>query len=338
MKTAPILRLALVMTAALSASTVSAQSYLVQKSGDIANFASYRGESSSQIIATSGKWTRYSEFLGVNDQWVHTEAHNEAVHIRNRSGGSELLVDFKHPVGRRYAVNFGDCVTSATLAEKNAKLKTEAGTFNNVVRVDFSGCGQQGLSQAWFAPGVGVVQYHLINGRAMAVIAGLTSGTVAGVNYPLSLALAVSGEVPSPLHFIEEHDATTHYLNVALSLSNKTRAPLLANFATGKRFDAALIDSKGVEVVRWSNDKLFGQAQQSMKLAPMSTERHNLRLPLFYAHGGLLDTGRYTVRLEFLGDYSTPFQANQPATNSVEIPVFIDHPWIAERPVGDLAQ
>lgn len=290
--------------AALTASPLTlAANYLPLQAGDKALFindgtALDRQQTPVSITAVSGSWRQYRDFLGYAEQWISTSPNNEAVYVKNSQGTSSLLVNFNHPVGSQYSPGLL-CMKSAKLAQKGLQLKTEAGTFTQVIRVDFTpGCKDSSAPlRAWFAPGVGLVRYET-NYRFGPINHELAGGYINGQSLPQGHRLTFSIEAPSEI-VIAQDPAKTPYITALFSVKNSATEPGVRQYVETFTLDVVLLEAhSGVEVKRWSAESQGGAEPYSVSLAAGQTERFVSRLPLTDRQGLRL-LGDYVLRLEY---------------------------------------
>lgn len=305
-----------------------AGSYLTQKTGDEAMYVNVFGEQSRvAVTASNGTWQKYSNFLDAGTRWVNSTNGNEKIYIQGDNGATQLFADFNGRVGSRYNFSMSRCTTGATLAEKNATLTTEAGTFTKVMRLDFVNlCEEGGLLQAWFAPGVGAIKWtHSVKStpttRVAPRFAELSAAVIGSTTYPRTLGLTIKADAPASMIWT---DAPVNYVNASFSLRNNGTEPLVARFTSGCQYSASLLNARG-EVVRSSADGEFcTMALMDKTYAPGSTTRFHVRLPLIGRNELPLPMGSYTLRMTFNGSYApdaSVFQGTQPL--SIDTPISI---------------
>ena len=308
------------------ASTVGAEAseYAPWTLGD---YAVYQNERGNQIKATVDNnirnYNHYTNFAGLGPLWVKTATHNEKVFIYSPVRRAwQLLMDFNAAVGTSNGIDVDPCNRGkVTLGPRGEKIETPAGTFADVVRLDFSSnCADAGVISTWFARGVGPVQWAESN-IAGALTYSIVSAQIGGVAYPKpTFGVSLLGEFPDPQVWINRMPGpgprpgpTT--VPVFLTIQNNTERPLVYSFPTSQRFDILVIDANGRVVSRWSRDKLFLQAFGKLELAPGEKKRLGGSVPLSYDDGQPLAPGGYTLKIE-LGSHPASDTAHNPGSQA----------------------
>ena len=316
------LRIVAAIAATVASAVCSANSYLAWSAQDHAVFTNTHGaEHDVQVVDAYGDgWQKFSQFLGRGERWLWTRADSEVIYVyNNERRANEKLVNFADPVGKRYSVTLDSCTTSATLAEKNLNLSTAAGTFRQVIRMEFSGnCADAGLKQAWFAPEVGVVQWEeqSIIGPVVHVF---TRGTVAGKPYPLP-ALQLIADLPRA-HLVLPSDGR---INAGLTLQNNSNSDLTLRFGSGQQFEISLLTLDGEVLTTWGANKRFVQGEHELVIGAGSSRYFGGELLLQSLSTEVLDVGTYLLRVELKGSHAPEASAFVPETLKVEAPLFID--------------
>lgn len=326
MKTLSLAALLLSGGCVLSANTAVAGSYLTMNAGDSAVFAGMGRfvDSSSEVAVTEvrGSQRLYSDFAGLGPVWVSSPANSEVVELQLVNTNQRIRFDLSAPVGRSFNINLDECAKTAKIASKTDTLTTDAGTFKNVVTVNFSGrCADGGLGHISFAPGVGIVEYSHGN-IAGPVIHRLAAAHIGDKHYP-TLGLSVNADVPTARIFVANGIS---YASAVFTVKNNGEQPLPLTF-NGKDHDIVLLDNNGVEINRYSNGRLYTMGIINTTLAAGGQYRYFARMPLVNSAGVNLDVGSYQMRLEFHGNIR-PFNGAEPVVNqrpvSVSVPVFVD--------------
>lgn len=287
--------------------------------GDHKTFASSNGNTiTTEVIDTYGdNWKKYSSFLGKKDQWIWSSNQNNKLYWYNDNGEAELLVNFNDPVGKEYSVAIDHCTTKAVLSEKNAVVSLASGKFNNATVITFSGnCADAGLSHAIFAPQVGVVAY------SKTTIAGpltteLTTAEINGVTYPLFDGIKVEAQFPTGRIITNYQSSISAYL----TLSNHSDSKETFTFPSSQLFEIEITNAYGEVVNKWSTNKRFMMAIQTVELAAGESKRFGGQIELKDFDGNTLDVGSYRVRIELKG-------TNKPEGNTFEA-----MPFAAESPI-----
>lgn len=303
--------------------TLQANDYLPYGAGDLVRFQAMNGseQRESSILNTQGNWKQLSDFLGLGEKWVYTEAGDSRIWVYNPlSGYGERMVDMAANVGQTFNTPLGECNSQAVIAERGASVTTPAGTFNSTVRVDFSGsCDNEGLKSVWFVRGIGPVQWlqHSIFGPLYYAMDAAAIGDILLPNLP---ELTVSASFPVGRVILDDHDS----ISASLTLTNNSDQPVELNFRNGQTFDIFIVDGEGEVVRQWSYNRAFTQALQSITLAAGASQSFGDELSLTTDAGEPLDIGTYLLRIELTG-YNTPDASvfrNEPI--AVETPLHLD--------------
>ncbi|MBW2274751.1 MAG: hypothetical protein JRG96_15900 [Deltaproteobacteria bacterium] len=135
--------------------------------GDFAEYRDDRGGAHQRVEARpldSPDSLLYDDLAGLGRLWIRSDESGTQVFARTQAASELfLLADFAAPPGTRFAIAVAPCnVGPAQLASRGGTVATPAGSFRDVVRLDFdSRCRDAGLLRAWFAPGVGLVRYEV---------------------------------------------------------------------------------------------------------------------------------------------------------------------------------
>lgn len=307
----------------------SANSYINPAVGDNALYSNaIYGDTDVTVKAAQGGWFEIENFLDSGNRFIKTSATNEKVYIRNSRGIRQLLVDFADPVGTRYNVSVDNCSSVATLADKAEQINATAGEFSEVVRVEFTNrCRDGGLEHAWFAKGVGVVQWQkkvqsAPNIRVAPHIKTLVGGMFGSTAYPQLQGLVLSGEI-SPVARIND-GRTVNYANARISVKNASDSTLKFMKSGTQHFQATLLDSNGAVINEFDDGMMQPMILKSFEIKAGETDRHTFRLPLVDTAGAMLPIGSYTLRLEVNGLLFSPHDGMpHPSRPAVELPVRI---------------
>jgi len=276
--------------------------YVVGRAGDR---AAYRNmvtghEIRAEIDQERGSWTHYTEFAGLGPLWVASGSRDERVRVHAPPDRAfQLLTDFGAPIGFTAPLDIGPCNRGAATLAARGRLTVPAGSFSDVVRIDFAtSCADGGVTSAWFARGVGTVQW------TGATIAGpatyqMISATIAGARYPRPAGVSLFGEFPGPRVWINLMPPAPPpaAVEVYLTVQNDTAEPLAYSFATGQLFEIEVIDSAGGIVSRWSRGKAFTQAFHDVTVAPGESRRFGGAVVLADDDSRPLAQGPYTLRI-----------------------------------------
>lgn len=290
--------------------SAQANDYFPLQSGDTMTYANVTfGQEDStaievEVTAQSGRhWKQISHFLGQQSVWLWSQPDNNKLYLFDSTSGPQLLVDFDASTGTEFSARLSACEQQARVAEKTAYLATSTGDFYDVIRVEFSGsCPLGGISSAWFARDLGLVQWQLAGNFAGAAVPTyrLQQAQLQGLTYPETPGLSYSIEPPSTAVILNE----TTSLPVYLTLINATASPLQLHYASMQHFDVELNDEYGDLVYRWSDGKFFAQVLNNMTLDPGQRRRVGTRLATTELLLAGVAPGSYTMTLRFFGKTS----------------------------------
>lgn len=318
----------LVAGLSLIAGAVNANTYLNPAIGNIGLYGSdFYGETENNVVSAAGGWYEYDNFMDAGSRWLSVSPSNEKVYVRStRSGSGQLLVDFSNSVGTRYNVRIDNCSSVATLAEKVASLTTPAGNFSDVMRLEFNNrCREGGVENAWFAKGVGLVQwqnkiYIAPNMRVAAHVKSLQGAKVGKAFYPALKGLELTGEIASTPVVLSNSAPRT--LNARFALVNTTGADLPYWASRGGLIQATLLNENGAVVNPYLDTGIYPADVLMNALKAGKVFEGTLRLPLQDSNGQALIAGSYQLRLRFKGNLSLPDANDTPvASPSVLLPV-----------------
>ncbi len=172
------------------------------------------------------------------------------------------------PVGTRWDIRlapvplaspFPDCVTGSklVLASRGDTVDVPAGTFGNVVRVDwFSPCADAGITSEWFAPGVGLIRRDetTFAGPVSSVLvrADVGSGRLPRAAYATTLGLDAFRYVNNLMPPVGP-DATPTARGL-LEVRNFTEVPLELTFSGCKSVALEVRDAAGTIVAQGRGD------------------------------------------------------------------------------------
>ena len=303
-----ILRHGIFVLALFISATATASEYVPWLPGDHAVYQNGRGDQVKATVDNStGANNHYTHFVGLGALWVQTSSAHEKVLIYSPVTRKwQQLADFAAAVGTTSSIDIDPCNRGrVTLAAKGEVLQTPAGQFNEVARLDFqTSCADGGVTSAWFARGVGPVQWRESN-IAGAVTYSMVSGSVGGVAYPKPApGVALLGEFPNAQVWIDRMPGiigsvpAPTAVEVFLTLQNNSAQPLTYSFGSSQRFDILVIDANGRVVSRWSRGRIFAQVVGTQSLAPGEKHRFGGSVQLSYDDGQPLAAGGYTLKIE----------------------------------------
>ncbi|MCO7222964.1 BsuPI-related putative proteinase inhibitor [Pleionea sp. CnH1-48] len=299
-----------------------ANDYVTMQTSDVANFTSNRGNNIaveiSDEIGTS--WKKYSNFLNHGERWVWASESSNRVYTLNESD-VELFADFDAEPGATFDINWGACVRQVVIEQKGLSVTVKAGTFNDVVLMSFAGnCRDKGLTYAYFAPQVGVIEWEEMS------IAGniqykMNSAEIAQVSYPQITGLTVATNI-SHEHVIYNSVDT---IAANLTLTNHNSEDMALTFPSGQTFEIEIIDANDNVVSRWSRGKAFIQAFQSSTIKAGESATFGGNIELSDDNGQALESGNYRVRISIKGYHAAVFGMSQYVPYATEMPLYINH-------------
>lgn len=310
----------------LFAAHANANSYLDFGPADQSNFINDNGQPAQMKITQYGNpgWKKYSGFLG-QQVWLYSSALDEKLFVYDEAQRvAQQLVDFSDPVGKRYSFNLGPCNTGGSIVAKGLSMNTLAGNFSNVVhlRLD-SKCADDGITEAWFAPKVGVIKW----GKQS--IAGVTtwnigSATVNARMYgfaTLESALRASAEFPQD-HFV--FHSIPPQVESVLVLNNVSNQDMQLTFHSGQEVEVTLYDANHNVINLWSANIRFVQAFHDVNLRAGDSHRFAASIALRDMNSGqAIQGGQYFLKIE-LANPQARFAGNtQNFALSAEIPIWV---------------
>lgn len=279
------------------------------------DFAVYESDSfeiikKSTVDFTIGSWRHFTEFGGLGKFWVYANPLSENVYLYSSENNSlQYFVDFDSAVGTTTSINVPPCNTgNVVVAAKNQSLSIPAGNFNQVVRLDLqTSCADAGVSNMWFAKGVGPVQWAETNitGR---VLFSMLNGHINGQNYPKSSGIVLRGQFPDPTLWIDRmpiipDPPPIKTTRVGMTIENHSREVLSYDFSSSQKFDIYIYDERGNLVSKWSRGKGFLTVVTHVEIPPGESFRVGGEVELAYDDGQPLKPGNYKLRI-FLTNYN----------------------------------
>lgn len=290
------------VSVAIVAFTTSAQSYTMTSPADYRSYKNSHGEVVNVgIVDSSGaNWKQFSSYFGKENQWLWVSNNGQKVYWLNESEETDLLFDAKDPVGTEYALRVDGCTDRAVLAEKSTIATTLGGTFNNALRLDFSGyCYDAGLESAWFVPNIGLVKWTQ-DSILGSVEFELEHAKVGNMTLPNQGGIELSAQFPSAPVFLNQQQT----VEATITLINHSEEAIRLDFTSGQTFEIYLYDDNEQLVTLWSKDRMFPQALHSIEIKPGGAERFGGELELSNLDGEALDIGTYKLKVEVKGSYS----------------------------------
>jgi len=284
------------------AGSAPASQYVAWSAGDNATYRDMITGSRIRAEAAQGGrlWVHYTNFAGLGPLWINSSGRSERVYVQGTERRTQLFADFGAPLGTSTPLDLGPCNRGAAILASRDTLTVPAGAFADVVRVDFeTSCADAGVTSAWFAPGVGPIQWTAVT------IAGpstyqMISASIGGIPFPRHSGVALHAEFPEPIVWIDMMPVTpkpARIVNVYLTIQNNTTEELTYSFTTGQHFEIEVVNAAGQVVARWSRDKAFTQAFNDVTIAPGAGRRFGGSLKLAYDDERPLAQGQYTLRI-----------------------------------------
>ena len=189
--------------------------------------------------------------------------------------------------------------STAVARRQNQSVQVPAGTFNNVIRVEYRNqCADGGILQEHFAPGVGLVK------RVNNSIAGprnmeLISARIGDQSYP-NAAFSVELGIDRAVYFNNRmppipNPPRVPTMQATLVVRNDTDTPIELSFASSRRFDFVLRDRKGNEILRWSEDRKFLPALGREIIRKGDRLVYTVAIELRDRYDQILPAGYYTL-------------------------------------------
>lgn len=297
-----VLGLSSAMIVTVAGADSKGRSYVMTSPADYRSYTSSHDDTvSTSVVDTRGaNWKQYSNYLGRDNQWLWLSNDGQQVYWMNESQELDLLFDANDPVGTEYSVRIGGCTERAVLAEKLSSMSMTAGTFDNAIRLDFSGyCHDAGLESAWFVPSVGLVKWTQ-DSLIGSVEFELEHAKVGDMTLPNQDGIELSAQFPAETVMLNKDKA----IEAAITLVNHSDETIRLDFTSGQTFDIYLYDDNEQLVSLWSSDRMFTQELHSMDIKPGGAERFGGELELKNLDGEPLDIGSYKIKIEIKGSYA----------------------------------
>ena len=230
------------------------------------------------------------------------------VHEVTAETGDDMWYDLGGSVGSAWRIHLDpgpggapDCVDGSriTIASRTEHVDVPAGSFDNVIRVDYtSPCSDGGILAEWFAPGVGLIK-RTEQSFTGPVTSELQSATVGGVLLPapaVTTTLAVDSSLYTiPVSLAPSEDVAPS-LTANLVLRNGSATPGRFTFAGCVSMTVSLIDKDGRTVV--TARATDGTDCKSADTVTVEVSSTPLALPISFpllSKAGQLPAGRYLV-------------------------------------------
>lgn len=318
----PLFSMTFVAVLVFSFTSSFANIYYPNRKGDVFQYSSdFSSQTQTDRVVDSylDRWKLHSAFGGFGERWVLTYPSNQKLYICNSYNQINLIADFCDPVGTEYIVMINPCNRGKSrIAEKNLTVTVPAGTFENVIRVDFFdlNCADAGVTSHYYAPGVGLIKWKYLT------IAGpqyyeFTQGTVNGVSYPRK-GIEVSAYTDKYTYYANlmppvDPDAPAPKVYVELQVKNCTEEDIKITYNSSCKFDILVRDSDGNVVYRYLDHVNCLQVVLHTILKSGTSFTVGGYVPLEdNITGELLPQGNYTV--EILTTGSVSWSASLPVT------------------------
>lgn len=129
-----------------------------------------------------------------------------------------------------------------------------------------------------------------------------------------SRSVTVAG-APKPIQFALQTLYEQKNAKLAFNVSNTTQGDQILRFATGQKYDFVLKDGNGRTVWRWSDDQMFTQRYQELRLTPGASFRFEEAVP------ATVPAGKYTAEAYLMAEgYAGSVAARSEVTITSAIP------------------
>jgi len=244
-------------------------------------------------------WRHFTEFSGFGTLW-EIEQNGKLFLFDLNTLSYFMLVDFNAAPGDTRQINIPPCnIGTATLASKEEQIMLPAGTFDHVVRLDFeTNCADGGVTNTWFAAGVGPIQWRE-SSIAGPVTYAMTEAMIAGKSYPQPQGIFIQGEFPTSVtqKNVANPGAAPPSINLYMTINNYTNTMLHYAFNSSQRFDIRLKNSNQKIVSQWSWGKLFATVLGTVSIAAGDNYRVGGELVLSDRDGNKLPADNYTLEI-----------------------------------------
>jgi hypothetical protein len=212
--------------------------------------------------------------------------------------GWSHLFDFDAEIGDSWSAWGGPCSSyDVTMAATSGTATTPAGDFAGVIDFTLSRqtdpavrCGNPGLHNLRFAPGIGPVDWandaqkgHLLYARLddNVVAAGPHETRTEGTLETTFVVTTDTPENPHPIFCITMPcDQPIAQLGFALVVSNTGTEPQTLSFSDSQRFEVDLFDGEGIHINSWSDGRMFLMALGEVHIAAGTSEVFHGTMPL----------------------------------------------------------
>jgi hypothetical protein len=250
--------LGLVWGTAVLISCASAADYFPLQAGNV--WAYRNGTTGEQITMSVGTPVMMNEreyfvLRGYASRTVlvRLNERKELVQADEDSGREQVLTSFVPLQGGWWDAPLRGCREMGQTFDKGAVHDGPAGPFHDVLEIYYQtiGCADFGTELEQFAPNIGMVR------RTTTSIAGPRT-------YDLIYARVGSVQIETAPHAafsVSFAPVWPAAYNAFLRLHTNVSQPLKLRFPSGQEFEATLTDESGKVVWRWSDGKVFAQAE-----------------------------------------------------------------------------
>ena len=278
-----------------------ASEYVPWQNDDYAIFKSETTQKTLRIDKTSSVWRHLTDFAGFGPSWLYSGNNSDVVMLYSPNTISfQTFIDFSQPIDSTNDISILPCNTGQVrIAEKSSNLRTSAGLFQDVIRLELSSnCSDAGITNIWFAKHVGIIQWTELN------ISGeltyqMRQAKIGGKIYPTTEGIIVSAQFPEPVVWINQIPPLpneTPRVSVGLTIENKTTAEVTYHFGSSQRYDIIIRNQQG-ELTRWSRGFNFAAVLGEVTI-PSNGQYHVAdSLELLDSEGSVLSPGIYELEI-----------------------------------------
>lgn len=119
-------------------------------------------------------------------------------------------------------------------------------------------------------------------------------------------------------------DAAHPDVKLSLNIHNNGTKDVVIRFMSGQMFDIRLYDAKHTEIRCWSDEQMFMQMLQEVRISPGQSQQFSGELPLSHRDGKPLEIGSYFLEFEVTGSMAPEASAFTPTRIKTLTPIYID--------------
>ncbi len=305
-----------VLAVALLSGAAAAQEYFPLDKGNVWIYRS--GEATRTVEISDLKIAGDHTYFALDgSSLVRVTENGDLVALEQNSGGETIWVRFNAPEGESYRSGMGPCPSNATIASRAAPYTGPIGTFNNALRITYSGgtCADAGLIDEFYLPWVGLVQrtettiagprtFDLIYAR----LGGVT--VVSASELSFSVTLDKSTYTANLMPPVDPKRAVPA-MTARISLRHSQPEPLKLTFSSGQTYELVIKDESGKEVYRWSDGQMFTQALREVEF-PAGEKNWMVTVRLAGRDGNPLPQGKYTTEAWLTTTGTPTYRASVP--------------------------